>query len=397
MRWEMKNLQRWTVGVLAGMALFCLLLPKMAYAAETVDGITITPYTAAMVVRQMCMVRSGPSKDAQKLAALAPGTVVNACGRTDDGWYQVVCQTGLGYVYGDFLTEVFVEEEMRQALAVQAEWIKQGIVPEGTQQTISESNAAEGTRQTISESNAAEGTQQTTAESGVAKGMQQTISESNAAEGMQQTTAESNTAEGERPVDGAEMLPAGESAAASNEAAPLAVVGNVIFVGDSRTGQMSNAVGGSAAWPGVAFIACYGGGVEWLSTPKAKKDIDELVTPGTVIVINYGVNDLSRHGDYIETINRYAWDWKQRGATVYFASVGPVGENEYGKRNWAVEYFNEQLNNRLSGEIGRIDLYGYLTLSGYGLEADGLHYTPDTYAVVFQFLMQSIGKMGEMG
>lgn len=135
--------------------------------------------------------------------------------------------------------------------------------------------------------------------------------------------------------------------------------------------------------------------MEWLSTPKAKKDIDELVTPGSIIVINYGVNDLSRHGDYIETINRYAWDWKQRGAIVYFASVGPVGENEYGKRNWAVEYFNEQLNNRLSGEIGRIDLYGYLMLSGYALEPDGLHYTPDTYAVIFQFLMRSIGKMGE--
>ena len=36
--------------------------------------------------------------------------------------------------------------------------------------------------------------------------------------------------------------------------------GNLIFAGDSRTGQMGNAVGGSQAWPGTAFVACFGGG-----------------------------------------------------------------------------------------------------------------------------------------
>ena len=92
---------------------------------------------------------------------------------------------------------------------------------------------------------------------------------------------------------------------------------------------MANAVGGTAAWPGTAFVACFGGGVDWLSTAQAKKDVDQYVTPGSVIILNYGVNDLSRHNDYITTINRYAQDWISKGATVYFASVGPVGENEY--------------------------------------------------------------------
>lgn len=169
--------------------------------------------------------------------------------------------------------------------------------------------------------------------------------------------------------------------------------GNVIFVGDSRTGQMANAVGGTAAWPGTAFVACFGGGVDWLSTAQAKKDVDQYVTPGSVIILNYGVNDLSRHNDYITTINRYAQDWISRGATVYFASVGPVGENEYGKRNWAVEYFNNQLNNRLDARIGRLNLYVFLTGSGYTTQADGLHYDGATYAAMFRFLMQSIGRI----
>ena len=168
--------------------------------------------------------------------------------------------------------------------------------------------------------------------------------------------------------------------------------GNLIFAGDSRTGQMGNAVGGSQEWPGTAFVACFGGGVEWLSGQKAKQDIDSFVTPGSVVILNYGVNDLARHNDYIPLINRYAADWREKGAAVYFASVGPVGENEYGKRNWAVEYFNGQLSGRLDRSIGRIDLYGYLTASGYATLPDGLHYTPDTYARMFQFLCQSVGR-----
>ena len=168
--------------------------------------------------------------------------------------------------------------------------------------------------------------------------------------------------------------------------------GKLIFAGDSRTGQMGNAVGGSQAWPGTAFVACFGGGVEWLSGQKAKQDIDSFVTPGSVVILNYGVNDLARHNDYIPLINRYAADWREKGAAVYFASVGPVGENEYGKRNWAVEYFNGQLSGRLDRSIGRIDLYGYLTASGYATLPDGLHYTPDTYARMFQFLCQSVGR-----
>lgn len=182
--------------------------------------------------------------------------------------------------------------------------------------------------------------------------------------------------------------------AQAEQKAPIpAGSGNVIFVGDSRTGQMANAVGGTAAWPGTAFVACFGGGVDWLSTAQAKKDVDQYVTPGSVIILNYGVNDLSRHNDYIATINRYAQDWISKGATVYFASVGPVGENEYGKRNWAVEYFNNQLNNRLDARIGRLNLYVFLTGSGYTTQADGLHYDGATYAAMFQFLMQSIGRI----
>ncbi len=323
---------------------FCLFVPGMALAAEQADGHEVQPFQAAMVADRQATVRTGPAVSYPALGTLQTGQVVNACGQADTGWYQVVYGNGIGYVSNKLLTQVPVDDAMAAALALQAAQVKQMAA------------------------------------------LARQEAENAALAGRQEEAAPENNsavlAPGEAPQNGAAEMP------------PVpAGTGNVIFVGDSRTGQMCNAIGGPAAYPGTAFAACFGGGNEWLSTPQAKKEIDQYVTPGSVIILNYGVNDLSKHNEYIATINRYNRDWRSKGAVVYFASVGPVGENEYGKRNWAVEYFNNQLNGRLDGSIGRIDLYGYLVMTGYTPTSDGLHYTPDTYARMFQFLMQSVGKM----
>ena len=192
----------------------------------------------------------------------------------------------------------------------------------------------------------------------------------------------------------AQQQAAAQAQAAAVQAAPQAAPGsgNIIFVGDSRTGQMGNAVGGTAANPGVAFVSCYGGGVSWLESEVCQREIEQYITPGSVIIINYGVNDLSHFNEYITTINQYNRKWREKGAVVYFATVGPVGENQYGKTNWSVEHFNSQLTGRLDGSIGRINLYSYLAGTGCNIQADGMHYQPDTYAKMYTYLMQSIGR-----
>lgn len=295
----------------------------------------------AAVVGEEKTVTQQADKTSAALGILPAGTTVNVCGQTGSGksgMYQIVYGNAIGYITQTACQPVCVDVAMTAALAAQAEAVKQ---------QVAQAQAAA----------AALAAQQAA--------MQQAA--------VQQAALAQAQAEQKAPI------PAGS--------------GNVIFVGDSRTGQMANAVGGTAAWPSTAFVACFGGGVDWLSTAQAKKDVDQYVTPGSVIILNYGVNDLSRHNDYITTINRYAQDWISKGATVYFASVGPVGENEYGKRNWAVEYFNNQLNNRLDARIGRLNLYVFLTGSGYTTQADGLHYDGATYAAMFRFLMQSIGRI----
>ena len=319
----------------------CLCLGlSISMTAQAASGKKVTPVTMAAVVGEEKTVTQQADKTSAALGILPVGTTVNVCGQTGSGksgMYQIVYGNAIGYITQTACQPVCVDVAMTAALAAQAEAVKQQVAQAQAAAAALAQQAA----------------------------MQQAA--------VQQAALAQAQAEQKAPI------PAGS--------------GNVIFVGDSRTGQMANAVGGTAAWPGTAFVACFGGGVDWLSTAQAKKDVDQYVTPGSVIILNYGVNDLSRHNDYITTINRYAQDWISKGATVYFASVGPVGENEYGKRNWAVEYFNNQLNNRLDARIGRLNLYVFLAGSGYTTQADGLHYDGATYAAMFRFLMQSIGRI----
>ena len=320
----------------------CLCLGlSISMTAQAASGKKVTPVTMAAVVGEEKTVTQQADKTSAALGILPAGTTVNVCGQTGSGksgMYQIVYGNAIGYITQTACQPVCVDVAMTAALAAQAEAVKQQVAQvEAAAAALAAQQAA----------------------------MQQAA--------VQQAALAQAQAEQKAPI------PVGS--------------GNVIFVGDSRTGQMANAVGGTAAWPGTAFVACFGGGVDWLSTAQAKKDVDQYVTPGSVIILNYGVNDLSRHNDYITTINRYAQDWISKGATVYFATVGPVGENEYGKRNWAVEYFNNQLNNRLDARIGRLNLYVFLTGSGYTTQADGLHYDGATYAAMFRFLMQSIGRI----
>ncbi len=331
----------------------CLCLGlSISMTAQAASGKKVTPVTMAAVVGEEKTVTQQADKTSAALGILPAGTTVNVCGQTGSGksgMYQIVYGNAIGYITQTACQPVCVDVAMTAALAAQAEAVKQ---------QVAQAQAAA------------------------------------AALAAQQAALAQQAAIQQAAVQQAAVQQAALAQAQAEQKAPLpAGSGNVIFVGDSRTGQMANAVGGTAAWPGTAFVACFGGGVDWLSTAQAKKDVDQYVTPGSVIILNYGVNDLSRHNDYIATINRYAQDWISKGATVYFASVGPVGENEYGKRNWAVEYFNNQLNNRLDARIGRLNLYVFLTGSGYTTQADGLHYDGATYAAMFRFLMQSIGRI----
>jgi len=156
----------------------------------------------------------------------------------------------------------------------------------------------------------------------------------------------------------------------------------VIFVGDSRTCQMHDAVGDT----GAVFIAEYAQGYKWF-TENALARIDALVVPGTKVVINLGVNDLNNIEQYINTVNNWTYVWTQRGATVYYATVNPIWDNEI-KTNAQVNAFNQRLIAGLKG-VRIIDTNTFLTMSGYKL-VDNWHYDAATYAKIYYYLLSQL-------
>lgn len=159
---------------------------------------------------------------------------------------------------------------------------------------------------------------------------------------------------------------------------------NVILIGDSRTAEMKNCVGeNSCVW-----IAEHSKGIKWFVS-DAVPTADPYIGPGTKVIINLGANDPGKIDTYIYTINEVAADWTSRGATVYYATVGPCHENPYHTNDEAVN-FNAALQNGVSG-VHWIDLYSYLVNNGFATrEGDGFHYDTPTYAGIYSYYMSCI-------
>ena len=156
-----------------------------------------------------------------------------------------------------------------------------------------------------------------------------------------------------------------------------------VFAGDSRTVQMSQAVSGSQN----TYIAKVGEGYSYFVN-TAIPQIDASISEGTVIVINYGVNDLYNVDKYISKVNSKIDSWIEKGATVYYAAVLPV--KDYPTiTNADIENFNSKMQSGLDSRIGWLDGYTYLQTYGFST-ADGLHFNYDTYKGLYSYYMGAI-------
>lgn len=181
-----------------------------------------------------------------------------------------------------------------------------------------------------------------------------------------------------------EPVPVEQIQQAAAASAPVPPTTNIILIGDSRTAEMKSCVGENPC----IWIAEHARGIKWFMS-DAVPAAEPHITQGTKIVINLGANDPQKADTYIQKINEVAAAWTGRGATVYYASVGPCHENPYHTNDEAVE-FNAKLQNGLSG-VHWIDLYTHLVNSGFATrENDGFHYDPSTYASMYSYYMKCI-------
>lgn len=190
----------------------------------------------------------------------------------------------------------------------------------------------------------------------------------------------------------------------------------VIFVGDSRTEYMQNALeklGGSAT-TNVKFVCEAGKGLSWLQSTGfselyslVQNDTNSLLSRKTAVIFNFGVNDLKKYKEYVAYYNFIEPSLTNKGCELYFMSVNPVNRKmlanagKSDRSEAAVRSFNTYMKENLSSSYTYIDMYSYLKATGYSFNSDhsgvggiddGLHYTAKTYKRIFAKCLTSLKR-----
>lgn len=165
---------------------------------------------------------------------------------------------------------------------------------------------------------------------------------------------------------------------------------NYIFVGDSRMVGMQQSVVGND----VHYIAEIGQGYDWLKATGGE-DLKYCLRykPNVTVVLALGVNDMGNIDNYI---SYYQALMKEFPLTrFYLLSVNPLDDElakskGFAVRNKQVTAFNKKLKAAFA-ETMYIDSHSFLMQDGNMQTFDGVHYTVDTYKLLYDFVMKSIG------
>ena len=162
-----------------------------------------------------------------------------------------------------------------------------------------------------------------------------------------------------------------------------------LFVGDSRTVGMEEAMQDSDDADTCSYIGKVGEGYYWL----VNEGIDQLRTslskePDATVVFNLGVNDLSEIDRYLAFYPQIFAEYPD--ASFYIMSVNPVGDACSGASNEEIRDFNAKLKESFPDQY--LDCYDYLEQNGFST-VDDLHYTNDTYRAIHDYTVSAISDM----
>lgn len=163
----------------------------------------------------------------------------------------------------------------------------------------------------------------------------------------------------------------------------------IVFIGDSRTVGMNNAVGKD----GNIWSAKVGMGYSWMKNTGVPA-VEANINSNTDVVILMGVNDVrstSYTSKYISYINDKAAAWTALGANVYYVSVNPItfeSKSYPGISNTLIEAWNTSMIQGLSENVTYIDTYSQV--SGQLSSKDGIHYSKNSYKTIYNLIYQSL-------
>lgn len=178
------------------------------------------------------------------------------------------------------------------------------------------------------------------------------------------------------------QVPAPETQTAAAAPARSVKEHSIIFVGDSRTISMGEAVS-----DGCTYLGEEGEGYHWFSS----QGVQQLRTllennPKQTIVYNFGVNDPENINVYIDLYKTLETEFTD--TSFYYMSVNPLSDDsDFNTTNEMVELFNKTLKNAFPDRY--LDLYTYLTENGYQT-VDGLHYTEETSIKIHDYVVNAI-------
>lgn len=160
-----------------------------------------------------------------------------------------------------------------------------------------------------------------------------------------------------------------------------------LFVGDSRTVGMQNALAKKDQGDSCFFVAKDGQGYSWFQDEGLFQVREILDSHSDITVIfNLGVNDLENvtlyKSLYQELKNTYA------SPDFYFLSVNPVFTDQLALGNEDIEYFNNSMSDLFQSAF----LDSYHDLEDQFVSTDGLHYTEDTYCLIHHYVIEQLLK-----
>ncbi|MCD7737370.1 MAG: hypothetical protein LUI07_10505 [Lachnospiraceae bacterium] len=164
--------------------------------------------------------------------------------------------------------------------------------------------------------------------------------------------------------------------------------GKYIFVGDSRTVGMSNAVSKS----NTVYIGEVSMGLVWLKSVASVKLASCLDADSNAkVILGFGINDLSLISSYISYYKTLLK--KYPDTEFYILSVNPVDEAVAKKKGFTVtnsqiRTFNKSMKAAFPDNY--LDTYTYLQKAGFGTP-DGIHYNASTYVKLYDYIISEIG------
>lgn len=163
-----------------------------------------------------------------------------------------------------------------------------------------------------------------------------------------------------------------------------------IFIGDSRTVGMKNALGDTVKNTG--WICEVGKGYSWFVS-DAIPSLNSVINKNRKynIIINLGVNDLDNIDKYIGYYNKMSSDSKYRNTKIIIVSVNPIDETKFSGNNVTnqkIKDFNKQLKNGLRAKIKYCNTYSKIQ-NDLKTADDGLHYSNETSKKIYNLIVDN--------